>query len=264
MSRLFDQLLQSLGDVLRAPAIQLGAQLIGAYLVVVWLASAYWAFRDMGRRTASPLPAFLDAALVIVATPILFPAALLVHFVVRPPETAAEREDRRLRAQALAMELPAACRGCGATVRPDWLVCPACGTTQRHRCEACDRLVETDWEVCAWCANELAAPAGTVDPSPPRQAERLEPAGAPIPAGWAAIRTADAAIRTADAAARAAAIARIGVVTARLRAATALGGGTSGARTLRTGAPIADTAWPIRAERATTADSRLLRRRDRP
>jgi hypothetical protein len=58
-----DQILGTIGDTIgdffANPVVQLGIQLLFAYLVVVWLATSYWAFRDMQQRTANPVAPYL-------------------------------------------------------------------------------------------------------------------------------------------------------------------------------------------------------------
>ena len=71
-----DQILQTIGDTIgdffENPIVQAGIQLLFAYLVVIWLATSYWAFRDMQQRTANPVAPYLAAAGVILFTPFFF------------------------------------------------------------------------------------------------------------------------------------------------------------------------------------------------
>ena len=138
------------------PAIGLFAGVIGAYFVLVWLAAALWAFVDMRRRTSNPVAAYAAAGLVILASPVLFLPALLVHRVVRPAEFTSERRVAHLREAALEVETVATrCPDCSRVVEEDWLVCPTCRRALGHHCQACGNTVGLDWPVCAWCGEEL-------------------------------------------------------------------------------------------------------------
>ena len=102
-------------------------RLIGAYLVLVWLAAALWAFVDMRRRTNNPVAAYASAALIILASPVLFLPALLVHRILRPGEFTSERRVAHLREAALEAEtVSPRCPDCRRPVDEDWLLCPGC------------------------------------------------------------------------------------------------------------------------------------------
>ena len=55
------------------------------YLIVLWIAAAYWAFRDMRDRTENPALPFLATGLIIMFLPFFFPLGVVVYRVVRPP-----------------------------------------------------------------------------------------------------------------------------------------------------------------------------------
>ncbi|HEX5012781.1 MAG TPA: zinc ribbon domain-containing protein [Candidatus Limnocylindrales bacterium] len=150
-----DALGEAVGTILGGPVAGLIIRLIGAYLVLIWLASALWAFLDTRRRSGSLVASYGSAALVILATPLLFPAALLVHVVLRPDGLAADRRLDRLRHLAFAIEAEPRCATCGLTIQEDWLICPGCRHQLSHRCQDCGGTVRLEWSVCAWCAAEL-------------------------------------------------------------------------------------------------------------
>ena len=94
-----DQILDTIGDTIGGffanPIVQLAIQAVAIYFVILWLASAYWAFRDMQLRSENPVLPYLAAALIILFTPGPVPRSgdRLPH---RPPAG----EDRRgLRAE---------------------------------------------------------------------------------------------------------------------------------------------------------------------
>jgi RNA polymerase subunit RPABC4/transcription elongation factor Spt4 len=157
-----DALFRAIGDavssMLADPTFGLVVRVAAAYWIVVWLATSLWAFVDIRRRTGNPLLPYASAAAVVMASPLLFPFAVLVHRVVRPSATVAERRLSELRDASLIGELDETrCPGCGTATDEDWLICPSCRRPLGHRCEHCERTVRTEWDVCAWCGSALAA-----------------------------------------------------------------------------------------------------------
>ena len=104
-----DQILGTIGDTIgdffANPVVQLGIQLLFAYLVVVWLATSYWAFRDMQQRTANPVAPYLAAAGIILFTPFFFFFAVWVYKIIRPHEKIGEVWERNLAEEALLAEV---------------------------------------------------------------------------------------------------------------------------------------------------------------
>lgn len=146
----------AIGGAFDNPVVAVLVRLIAAYVVIVWLATALWAFVDMRRRTTNPLAPYAAATLVILASPILFPFAVLVHRVLRPDEFVSERHLSLLRDRVLEIEATVPrCPECRRAVEEDWLLCPDCRRPLAHRCQACGGAVGLDWPVCAWCATEL-------------------------------------------------------------------------------------------------------------
>lgn len=146
----------AIGGLFDNPIVGTSTRLIGAYVVLVWLACALWAFVDMRRRTANPVAPYGSALLVILASPVLFPFALIVHRVLRPDEFCSERRLSELRDRALEIEAEAPrCPECRRVVDESWLLCPSCRRALGHRCHACGGTVGLDWSICAWCAERL-------------------------------------------------------------------------------------------------------------
>ena len=175
------QILTPIGDAINSflsdSHVQLLGRAIAVYIVFVWLACAYWAFRDAQSRTANPILPYLAAILVILFTPVLFPFGLLLYRLIRPGETVAESNERAIAEEAMLREIEAQphCANCDRRVEPDWLVCPTCRNQLRRLCPSCSRRVELDWNVCAWCGTDLV---------PPRVA-----ASRPAPTGRRGVRT---------------------------------------------------------------------------
>jgi RNA polymerase subunit RPABC4/transcription elongation factor Spt4 len=159
-SAIDDAVAAFLGD----PTVGLVARLVAAYVVLVWLAVALWAFVDTRRRTAHLASAYAAAALVILASPILFPLAVVVLRIVRPATIVAEHRLALARESVLEADFIAArCPDCRRVIDPDWLLCPTCRQALAHVCGRCARTVELDWPVCAWCGDELQWSGGVAD-----------------------------------------------------------------------------------------------------
>jgi double zinc ribbon protein len=149
---------EAIGALLADPSVGLILRVAAAYWVAVWLASALWAFVDLRRRTANPVLPYVSAAAVVLLSPVLFPFAVLIHRIVRPAGTVAERRLAGLRDAALAGELVLVrCSGCGTVADLDWILCPACRRPLGHHCDQCGRTAGIDWDVCAWCGSTLGA-----------------------------------------------------------------------------------------------------------
>ena len=161
---MFDQLGQSVGDtingILNNPIVQLGIRAVGIYIVLIWLASAFWAYRDMQHRTANPIAPYLAAAWIILFTPVFFLFAIVLYRIVRPKETVAEANERALAEEAMLADIEARphCANCSRPVHEEWIICPSCRNRLRRVCPNCSRLVELDWSLCAWCGKDFERP----------------------------------------------------------------------------------------------------------
>ena len=105
MDQIFSEIGSALGDFVGSPPVQFVLQAIAIYLVVLWLAGAYWAFRDMQHRTENPILPYVAASFVIVFTPIFFPLAIFVYKIIRPHEKIGEVYERNLAEEALLAEV---------------------------------------------------------------------------------------------------------------------------------------------------------------
>ena len=127
---MIDQLLQTLGSeiskILDSPIVKLALEGIAFYFVLLWAATAYWAYRDLQTRTTNPVAPYLAAALIIIFTPIFFVFGVIVYRILRPRETVAEANERALAEEAMMVEIEAQphCANCGRQVHEDWIICP--------------------------------------------------------------------------------------------------------------------------------------------
>jgi RNA polymerase subunit RPABC4/transcription elongation factor Spt4 len=148
---------ETIGDFFASPVVTFSLQLIGIYIVILWLAAAYWAFRDMQLRSENPVLPYLAAALIILFTPVLFLFGVIVYRIIRPHEKIGDVYERNLAEEALLAEVEAikTCPGCQRRINDEWIICPACRTRLNRVCANCGRLVGLDWSLCAWCGKDF-------------------------------------------------------------------------------------------------------------
>ena len=157
-----------LAQALSHPIIPVIGRAIATAVVALWLAAAWWAYRDAQRRAGMPFAGLLAAAWIIVSSPFLLPLALAVYGMARPQSTAAEHRSRRLVAE-LVDQLEAGgerCPGCQLEVDPTWLRCPSCATWLAQPCAECGGWSDRDLEICPLCGSEDRA-APLVEPLQP-------------------------------------------------------------------------------------------------
>ncbi len=178
---MIDQLLQTLGSEIQkfldSPVVRLSLQAVAFYFVLLWAATAYWAYRDLQTRTTNPVAPYLAAALIILFTPVFFVFGVIVYRILRPGETVAEANERALAEEAMMVEIESQphCANCSRQVHEDWIICPTCRNRLRRVCPNCSRLVELDWSLCAWCGKDFERPELLHDVSLPA------PSGRPVP-----------------------------------------------------------------------------------
>lgn len=138
--------------------LTVGLVVVIAYVVVLWLALAFYVYRDARQRSNSPSFVLL-ATVAGIVPPFLGP---LIYFVIRPPQTLEEERAIALEEQAL-LEPPSdgvitrPCPTCGREIERDFIVCPYCRTQFARRCTNCDRSLRLGWTVCPYCTTEVGA-----------------------------------------------------------------------------------------------------------
>lgn len=176
-----DEILGTIGDAVGSivdnPVVQFGLQLFAIYWVVLWLAAAYWAFRDMQLRSENPLVPYLASAFIIVFTPVGFPLAIFAYRIVRPQERIGEIYERNLAEEAMLAEIEAIrhCPSCDRRVDAAWIICPTCRTRLNRVCPNCTKLVGLDWSLCAWCGKDFERIEGAAAAAPATPASRTAP-----------------------------------------------------------------------------------------
>ena len=129
---------------------------LALFLVVVfWLATAYWVYKDARRRIDDPW-------LVAIATLLgLFPPFIgpLVYMLFRPPEYLDDVRERELEIRAMEERLAddRQCPVCRGRVDPSFIVCPVCTTKLRQACGSCGAPMEAIWQACPYCTTPAAS-----------------------------------------------------------------------------------------------------------
>ncbi len=70
-------------DFVTNPIVGIAVNMTVIYVVLLWLGTAYWAFRDMQARTENPILPYFAAGLIIFFTPVLFIFAVVLYLIVR-------------------------------------------------------------------------------------------------------------------------------------------------------------------------------------
>jgi RNA polymerase subunit RPABC4/transcription elongation factor Spt4 len=156
MDQILTTVQDAIGGFIGNPVVKVAFQAAVIYYFVLWLAAAYWAFRDMQLRSDNPILPYLAAALIVLFN-VFFPFGVIVYRIVRPQEKIGEVYERNLAEEALLAEVEAvhSCPVCRRRVQDEWIVCPTCRTRLNKVCASCGRLVGLDWELCAWCGRDF-------------------------------------------------------------------------------------------------------------
>jgi hypothetical protein len=129
-------------------------------VLVFWVATVYWVYKDARRRIGDTLLVFVSTALGVV--PFIGP---LIYMLFRPPEYLEDVRERELEIKAMEKRLGGRdlrCPVCRAEVEEDFLVCPVCTTKLRQSCVTCSRPLEALWQVCPYCETPIEQDGATV------------------------------------------------------------------------------------------------------
>jgi hypothetical protein len=146
-----------LNQILTDPTVTAIGGAIGAALVALWIAAAWWAYGDAVHRTGSIPVGMLVAAWIIVSTPLLLPLSVPSYALVRPHDSASERRTRRLAAEladVLEESAGPSCLSCGNDVDPAWHRCPTCTTWLALPCASCGSWSDRTLAICPYCGGE--------------------------------------------------------------------------------------------------------------
>jgi hypothetical protein len=124
------------------------------FVVVFWLATAYWVYKDARRRIEDPWLVAM-ATLLGLIPPFLGP---VIYLFFRPPEYLEDIRERELEIRAMEERLSGReshCPVCRASVEPEFLICPVCTTKLRQACVTCKQPLEPLWQVCPYCETPI-------------------------------------------------------------------------------------------------------------
>jgi hypothetical protein len=145
----------TLAQSLESPDWTLLRNIAIALVVVLWLATAFWTFKDARRRIGDPWFVAL-ATLLGLFPPFLGP---IIYLFFRPPEYLQDVHERELEIKAMEQrlaQLDLRCPVCRARVQPEFLVCPVCTTRLKQACGTCGQPLDALWQVCPHCATPVS------------------------------------------------------------------------------------------------------------
>ena len=122
-------------------------------MIVFWIATIYWVYKDARRRIDDTL--LVGVATLLGVVPFIGP---LIYMLFRPPEYLEDVRERELEIKAMEKRLGGRdlhCPVCRAEVDEDFLVCPVCTTKLRQACVSCNRPLEPLWQVCPYCETPI-------------------------------------------------------------------------------------------------------------
>jgi double zinc ribbon protein len=125
------------------------------FVLVFWIATAWWVYKDAKRRIEDPWMLAMAVALG------LFPPFLgpLIYMLFRPPEYIDDVRERELEIKAMEESLTGdRCPVCRADIDPSFLSCPVCTTKLKQACRSCKAPLEPLWQVCPYCETPVEAP----------------------------------------------------------------------------------------------------------
>ena len=142
------------------------------FVVVLWLAWAYWVYKDARRRIEDPWLVAMASILGLV--PLIGP---IVYLFFRPPEYLEDRRERELEIRAMEEQIGrhvSTCPVCRAGVEPDFLVCPVCTTKLKQACTSCKAPLEPLWQVCPYCETPVVRRSSVFEDAGASTTEPLE------------------------------------------------------------------------------------------
>jgi hypothetical protein len=159
-----DGLFDSVHDFFRSGTWLVIRNLLVFFLIVFWLATGYWVYKDARRRIEDPWLVAMATVLGLVPPFI----GALIYMLFRPPEYLEDVRERELEIKAMEERLAERdlhCPVCRAAIEPTFLVCPVCTTKLKQACVKCKSPLEPLWQVCPFCESpiERTGPLGFED-----------------------------------------------------------------------------------------------------
>jgi hypothetical protein len=135
------------------------------FVIVFWVATIFWVFKDARRRIEDPWLVAMATVLGAIP-PFLGP---LIYMLFRPPEYLEDVRERELEIRAMEERLNRRdhqCPVCRAEIEDSFLVCPVCTTKLRQACATCKAPLETLWQICPFCETPVDTPTTIAFPPP--------------------------------------------------------------------------------------------------
>jgi RNA polymerase subunit RPABC4/transcription elongation factor Spt4 len=134
------------------PLLDIFKWVFGAYVVLLWMATVIWTYRDIHARHEETLLQVLAVSAVL-----LVPfAGLVIYMMLRPRQTIAERYERSLEEEYLRHDIEEqfVCPQCQRGIEHEFILCPHCHTALRRRCISCDHVIDLTWAICPYCGDD--------------------------------------------------------------------------------------------------------------
>lgn len=139
------------------------------FVIVFWVATVYWVYKDARRRIDDRLAVSVSAVLGLV--PFIGP---LIYMLFRPPEYLEDVRERELEIRAMEDRLSKRdlhCPVCRSEVDVSFLVCPICTTKLKQACSNCKAPLEALWQVCPFCETAVEPAVVTAPTLQPRRSQ---------------------------------------------------------------------------------------------
>jgi RNA polymerase subunit RPABC4/transcription elongation factor Spt4 len=134
------------------PLLDVLKWVFGIYIVLLWMATVIWTYRDIHARHEEAL---LQVLAVSMALLIPF-AGLGVYMMLRPRQTISDRYERSLEEEYLRHDIEEqfVCPQCQRGIDHEFILCPHCHTALRRRCISCDHVIDLTWSICPYCGDD--------------------------------------------------------------------------------------------------------------
>jgi hypothetical protein len=143
------------------------------FVVLFWLATVWWVYKDARRRIEDPVLLGI-AVLIGLIVPFIGP---FIYMLFRPPEYLEDVRERELEIKAMEDRLSKRdlhCPVCRSEVDVSFLVCPICTTKLKQACTTCKAPLEALWQVCPFCETPIEPAAVAMPGLRPGRRRRVE------------------------------------------------------------------------------------------
>ena len=134
------------------PLLDVLKWVFGIYIVLLWMATVIWTYRDIHARHEEALLQVLAVSMAL-----LMPfAGLGVYMMLRPRQTISDRYERSLEEEYLRHDIEEqfVCPQCQRGIDHEFILCPHCHTALRRRCISCDHVIDLTWSICPYCGDD--------------------------------------------------------------------------------------------------------------